>query len=348
MKCKFKLTSVAIVLVLLLTLSLAACSPEAIYTVGSVRYTEGMVDYYYAACKYLYLSAYKTSGAKDTPEGWATLYGEKTHGERFSEQFRERLLLRATGAALFEGAGLTSRYSDLLKSMMQDAVDATFYYEDADSAREYSRILSAYGASYNDLKRLLLYECEYMLYFDLLFGTDGSQVLFKTEFADEVKEFYDTHYIHARIVAVESAEKKSAARDAYLLAGTDSAFDALVTAYAENENTRGFFYLYGQYDLSRVPFLTVLDGLAVGENATVTVDGVDYYVRRYATGEEYKDTAYNTLFAGFTSYAASYCYRAHLLSLAEDADFSFLDGLSPTTVSTCKEHNAIDHLERLY
>ncbi len=342
--------TVAVLTALWLTLSLTACAAPSVYTVGSVRYSEGMVEYYYAAYKYLYLSTYKNEGAKDSEEGWATLYGEKTHGERFDALFRERLLTRATAAALFEGAGLTSRYSSLLKSMMNEATEATFFYEDADNAAEYSELLKPYGASYEEMQRVLLYECEYMLYFNVLFGTNGSQILNKSDFDEDVKDFYDRYYLRVKIAAVADEAKKAAAATAFSSAGSDSAFDALVQNYAENETTDGFFYVYGQYDTAMIPLalLNKIGEVSVGENESVSVDGVDYYVRRYATGEEYKEAKYSELFSGFSEYAARYCYREYLLEKAEEADFSFLDGYTPLAVTTCKEHNAIDQLEQLY
>ncbi len=330
----------------LLLLSLASCAAErpALMKCGSFTVTAGMYNYYYSCYKYLYRVDNK--GFADTESGWTSSFSDTTYEADFNEFLADRLKTRLIAAYLYESSGKNESASKI-NAVLKSVIETTFYYTDADSKEEYTERLMPYGADYEDMLRCLLFEYEYDLLFEGLFGQSGLGVLSDPAFSEDVKRFYDETYIRIRYMTVSTSDTKQPEKaEAYQNATSDEGFDAMLESYAKNESTDAFFYIYGSYSVEKA-LLDAVAALEVGENASVTLsDGSVCYLRRYATNREYEEEKYEDYFEDFALPAARYAYRSYLYSFMDKLEVYTLPAYRPWERETCIEENTIDIYQR--
>ncbi len=345
---KKRILAVLAALCLSLPLLLSSCGggKPAVYQIGNMTVTSGMYNYYYACYKYLYLASATAgkNGIPDTEEGWNRRLNEdsdKTHAEAFNEYVSYRIKELLTAAYIYENSSKPVS-SPNIQGVLQSVIDTTFYYTGASTKDQYSALLAAYGADYNDMFRALLYEYEYDLLYTGLFGQGGQGVLTDPAFAEDVERFYNENYIRIRYLIVETGDlRETEKKNAAMAAVTDEAFDSVLTTYAKDQSTNMFYYIYGYYQEDK-EYLKAVYETEVGETNSIVIDGTTYIFRRYATGKEYEKEEYADYFKDFASLASQYAYGAYLEDYSDQIAVMLTSVYNPWDRKTCKEENAID------
>ena len=332
-------------LFILATLSVAllsSCGSPAL-RYGSCSVDADIYDYLYASYKYVYVCEHK--GIEDTEEGWQEEVRDGvTYEEDFHASFDVFVRSLVVASALYEADRRLSSDYQTARATVEARIDSLFYYESDSSPSALSACLAPYGTDYDGLYYtfLLLYRHDRLR--TALFGDSGIGAVTSGDYADTVKAYYDENCIYVRYASLETdAIARDAADAAFDAVTSDEDFDAFIAAYSTSETKNGFFYRYDSYPDVDADVLFAVTRLSVGEQVSVAVDGTVYYIRRYPTGEEYKETANTGYFEQFYTDVSEICYREYLEDLTRDVETLSAEAKHPWQVTAPVDYNAVYH-----
>ena len=330
----------SILLLFVLTLSLLCSCGTPALRYRTVELDEDIFDYLYSSYKYVYMTEHK--GISDTEEGWLSeCRPGVTYGEDLSASFEAYLRALAVASALYEAEPRLSGDSATAKSTVNGYIEKLFYYEDPTDRGAISSLVKPYGTDYDGLYYTFLMLYRYERLRTALFGSSGVGALADENYADTVKAYYDENCLYVRYLALPSgSDNKAAADEAFSSVSDLQGFEAFLTRYATDSDTKAVFYRYQSYSTVDTAVLSAVTALSVGGTARVVSGDTVFYLYRAPTGEEYKDAALLATLTDFIPDVADVCYREYLSDLANEVEL-VKSIPHPWEANACRDYNAL-------
>ncbi|MBR5139654.1 MAG: hypothetical protein IKV16_01240 [Clostridia bacterium] len=187
----------AILMVLGATLAIivGVKNANSVVYIDDVRLGEGECNYLAAYYKYIFLTAYASEGAADTPEFWNSVSKNgKTYGERLADGAVRYIKDIAIKNYLFNSYCKFDKADDVeVKKAVKEILD----HKADDSVEKFNELAAPSGFNFADFENasLLLYKASALE--ERIFGTDGEKIesfLTSSSMSTEIKEYLDKQY----------------------------------------------------------------------------------------------------------------------------------------------------------
>lgn len=198
---KILLIIVCIFLALLMTLGATLAiivgvkNANSVVYIDDVRLSEGECNYLASYYKYIFLSAYASEGAADTPEFWNSVSKNgKTYGERLADGAVRYIKDIAIKNYLFNSYCSFDKADDV---EVKKAVKQILDHKADNSEEKFNELAAPSGFDYADFERgtLLLYKASALQ--ERIFGTEGEKLesfLTSSSMSGQIKEYLDQQY----------------------------------------------------------------------------------------------------------------------------------------------------------